>query len=383
MSERFLVYVVNGNGLGHLVRTLAVVTRLREMMADSKFLFLTSCEDLSPAVAEEFTCIKVPSWQSNSTPSMTRDERADLVRRATDAVFENFAPTALITDVVACGMYWEIGPYLRRRMRKFIFLRPCRALQARLKPFLRCVRRYDRILVPYAKGADVDIPPEFAEAAHWVGPMLLRSSEALLPAAEARQRLALPATGRIVLVTMGGGGNLQAESHLQMALQAAPLLPDTLFAVARPPLARFVLPADLPPNVRVFSYFPLVDCLRAFDGALSSCGTNGSAELVLAGVPMAWLPLDIDTQDQAANARRYARQGIGIVLTNHAPATIAAAASRILDPGRAKVMRARMLAANAPNGADIAAGLIRDWCSQPSRIRSAIPATPLSGTAEG
>lgn len=383
MSERFLVYVVNGNGLGHLVRTLAVVSRLRDLMADAQFLFLTSCEDLSPAVEERFTCIKVPSWHSEHVPSMTRDERAELVRRATDSVFENFSPTALITDVIACGMYWELGPYLGRRMRKFIFLRPCRALKYRLEPFFRCVRRYDQIFVPYAKGADVDIPPEFAEAAHWVGPVLLRSPEALLPPAEARQRLALPAEGRIVLVTVGGGGSSQADGHLAMALQVAPLLPDTLFAVARPPLSRSPLPADLPANVRVFSYIPLIDCLRAFDGAISSCGTNGSAELVMAGIPMVWLPLDMKTQDQAANARRYGQQGIGLLAKKDSATAVARATARVLDPAVAQAMRARMLAAAGPNGADVAAGLIRSWCDQPRQPRNATSAAPLSGPAEG
>jgi UDP-N-acetylglucosamine:LPS N-acetylglucosamine transferase len=132
----------------------------------------------------------------------------------------------------------------------------------------------------------------------------------------------------------------------------------------------------------VFSYFPLVECMRAFDGALSSCGTNGSAELVQARVPMVWLPLGRDTQDQMGNAQRYLQQGIGLTPMHLTAEAFAVAAARILEPARAEAMRERMRTSEVPNGADLAAGLIRDWSRIPIGMLRARRASPPPQPAE-
>lgn len=361
MSERFLIHVVNGNGLGHVVRTMAVAIRLRERMPDARFFFLTSCEDPSPLWREGFASLKVPSLHAVEFKALPSKGLMRVGRELTDLAFATFRPTVLISDTFSRGSFGELEPYVDSDIRKVILLRPCPML-LQWRAYRRYLRLFERIIVPFEPGADVQFPGDLGSRASWVGPILLRSADALLARETARRTLGLPAQGRILLVAFGGGGNRQVRDQIEMVLQAAAAFPDVVFAVLKPPLGRYPMPAAPSGNARVISYFPILECLKAFDGAISSSGMNGSAELVYAGLPMVWVPISRASQDQVPNAQRYVDRKIGLLPEGDGVKPIRAAIARILDPVIAASMREVMEAARRPNGADLAADLIVDWC---------------------
>lgn len=375
MSERFLVYVVNGNGLGHVVRTLAVTTRLRARMPDARFLFLTSCEDPAPLWREGFASLKVPSVHAIDLKVLSRGSMQKLERRLTDLTFAAFRPTVLISDTFPRGCFGELIPYVDDdSIRKVILLRPCPTM-LQWPGYRQYLGRYEKIIVPFEPGAAVAFPDGLGERATWVGPMLLRSADELLAREAARRMLGLPAQGRIVLVAFGGGGHRQVRDRIETVFAAASAFPDVLFAVLRPPLGRYTIPAAPAGNVRVISYFPILECLHAFDAAISSSGMNGSAELLHAGLPMVWLPIGQASKDQIPNTKRYLDRGIGIAPAGDGADALRTAIAAILDPARAAGMRAAMEAARRPNGADLAADLIAEWCRS-GNLR--LPAPPAA-----
>lgn len=361
MSERFLIYVVNGNGLGHVVRTIAVASRLRERMPDARFLFLTSCEDPAPLWREGFASLKVPSLHTAQMKVFHSRGLMKLGRELTDLTFATFRPTVLISDTFPRGSYGELIPYVESDIRKVILLRPC-PMMLQWERYRHYLELFEKIIVPFEPGADVEFPGDLGARATWVGPILLRSADALMPREAARRTLGLPAQGRIVLVAFGGGGNRQVRDQIELVFQAAAAFPDVIFAVLKPPLGRYAMPAAPAGNARVISYFPILECLDAFDAAISSCGMNSSAELIYAGVPMVWLPIGRASQDQIPNTKRYLDRGIGITPQGPGTEPLRAVIARILDPAAAAAMRQVLRAARQPNGADLAAKLIDDWC---------------------
>lgn len=365
MGQRFLIYAINGNGFGHVVRTLSIATRLRRRMPDATFLFLTSCEDPGPIWREGFASVKVPSIQAKTLAGFEREEFLGIVRKSTDSVFRNFRPTALIADTVPQGNVQELTAHLAMPIRKILLLRPSPFLNSWSK-FVGIVGRYDHVLIPYDREDGVTYPGDLAERGQWIGRIMLRSLNSMLNRDAARGRLGLPAQGRTVLISFGGGGNEQIQQRMPIVLQAAAAHPEILFALLRPPLGRYRLPALETDNVRWISYFPIMECLRAFDAAVCTSGTNTAAELAYAGLPMVWMPLDRVSIDQGPNAALYARRGIGLLPRKLDAAHLTAGIRAVLDPQRAAAMRKRMAALRRPNGADVAVKLIAGWCAEPT-----------------
>ena len=260
------------------------------------------------------------------------------------------------------GTYGELVPYLGTAIRKVIFLRHAAQLLS-IQRYLEAIKLYDRILLPFEPGTKLAIPDWILARAQWIGPMLLRSRDAILPRAEARRRLGLPEAGRIVLVTMGGGGGPQAGECLRLVFEAATRFPGTLFATLAPPLRQYPMPEPASANIRVISYFPIVECLGAFDGAVTSCGLNSSAEVIHAALPMVWLPLGEVGKDQPENARRHLARGFGVMPRVMSVDAIAASIARLHNPDWAAQARSKLEAASMPNGADTAAELIRELCA--------------------
>ena len=61
---KFLLSAINGVGLGHVARLLAVARELRRRVTEAEFHFLTSSEASSVIWQEGFASVKIPSWVS-------------------------------------------------------------------------------------------------------------------------------------------------------------------------------------------------------------------------------------------------------------------------------------------------------------------------------
>jgi hypothetical protein len=113
--------------------------------------------------------------------------------------------------------------------------------------------------------------------------------------------------------------------------------------------------------VRSISVYPLARYLPAFDLAFAASGYNSYHELVLAGVPTAYLPnLETATDDQGARSEFAERVGVGLHLPEVDHDTVDAAAKVLLDPDLRRRMHERALARRTGNGADTAAAALTE-----------------------
>jgi UDP-N-acetylglucosamine--N-acetylmuramyl-(pentapeptide) pyrophosphoryl-undecaprenol N-acetylglucosamine transferase len=105
-------------------------------------------------------------------------------------------------------------------------------------------------------------------------------------------------------------------------------------------------------------YYPLAECLAAFDAAISAAGYNSANELLHHGVPTIFLPVEKGVDDQQARAARIAAAGAGLLLADPSDGDLATTLAHLLEPQTRAVMSEQARALARGGGAATAAWAI-------------------------
>src|SRR5579859_7003414 len=287
---RVLFYAVNGLGLGHVSRLLAIARALRRLRPEAECLFLTGSEADWIIYQEGFASFKVPSRTARTAAGLTPSLYARTVQSVTWTLVTAFDPHVLVVDTFPAGTLQELLPLLRWPINKVFIFREQRPELAADTYLQELLRLYQLVVVPHSPG-ELEVPVPAGVPVAWSGPILSRERDAALPRAEAERRLELPpADGRLRLyVNFGGGGDPELAALTQTAMAAAALVPQMSAVLAPGPLARddVARPAGMP----LVRYYPMAECLAAFDVALSAAGYNGVHELLHHGLPAVLVPV--------------------------------------------------------------------------------------------
>lgn len=362
-----LFFAINGVGLGHLTRCLAVARHLDEGLRP---VFVTTCRRAQ--VLDRY------GIAFHSLPSPKEAVDGGLVPHAADwnhmlamtmvGLYDAYRPAALVTDGVAAyaGLVsaWRLAPEIGR----VGIRRAYRADRSRVRAVLGRDREYDLLVVPHAE-REVDVPLPPGVEALWAGPLCVVGREEALSRPEARRRLGLPREGVCALVQLGAG-ELGPGREIQRRLVRDLAGRDVTAVVTSydPALG------EAQGNIRVVHHYPMAECLAAFDLAVAAAGYNTYTELVHHGVPAVFVPnTHTQSDDQLERARRAERAGAALVVAEDDEAALRAAVEKVLaDPA----LRASMAAAARDliprNGAPAAAERIGAFC----RERLAGPAAP-------
>lgn len=373
---RVLCYAVNGLGLGHLTRLLAISRELRRLAWLCDFpieiVFLTTSEADSLAALHEFAAFKIPSRGVATAGGLDGPRYRKLAKQWVWNAVSLFSPDLLIVDTFPGGVFEELLDVLDFGSKNVFVYRAVRPAQAKQPHYQAALGAYDLILQP-GEGGEVGNDSPVPEALqHRVVPtreILIRSRAEMLTRDLARETLGLPLDASCVYVSVGGGGDQEAEARYRILVEVAKLCPEIRFVFGAGTLYRG---REWPAANISWTRRPLMaTCFTAFDGAITAGGYNTVAELMHAGVPCVFLPQGRTHDDQGARVDRCIAEGVGFKPEADTPEEIAKSLQALLRP------EAQRAAANAAvrlvpvNDASFAAANILSLALEPAVVEQA------------
>lgn len=340
-GPRIALYGHDTFGLGHLRRNLTLAHRLARDFQDAHLLALTgSSQAHAFALPPRFDFVKVPSVTKAEDGAycarsldMSLAEVADMRSRLIDQTLRSFRPDILIVDHAPAGMSGE----LRAPLDHLRATNPDAGLVLGLRDVIDdparvrgdwerdglldwMDRTYDRVLVYGARGVG-PLPEEYGLSPRLNGRVRFTNyvlwSEPSAPPAGLRKLHAVRADERLVLATIGGGGDGERVIAALLDAWAAPAPPDaTLVAVTGPLMsADRVLElrarASGLARVRLVEFEPdLPGLVHAADVVVTMGGYNSMTEILSARVPAVVVPRVTPRLEQWIRAKAMAERGL-------------------------------------------------------------------------
>gem|GEM_PF-642727 len=393
---RIVCYAVNGSGLGHVTRLIAIARWLRrlETLASGtapEILFLTSTEATSLLSDARFAAFKLPSKGVARSAGLDVLEHRRLAKHFVWQTLATMAPDLLVVDTFPQGSFDELLPVLDGPFKKVLVLRDVKPEFGARPIFQAALRLYDQVIVPHAREHAPDVAKVLSagQAAAWVGDVMsvdAMSGDAATVAA-LRSELGVARGHKLVYVSAGGGGDPGSEAALQALVEALRDRTDVHLLVGAGPLYRgqrlsggrltwFT-------EAGVARYFPVLDA------ALTAGGYNTVHELLHLGVPSAFFAQDKIADQQADRIARIVARGAALQLSSLAATLVGevldalilgaqsfSAAARALVPDNG----ARLAAANALS---LIAGRERDALLGAAELLSPRLAALIEAAPEG
>lgn len=334
-KPRVLCVACDGIGLGHVSRQLGIARHLRRLRPDAEILFLTSSEAANLIWQEGFASVKVPSLELNNHPAdhrLSLEHLDKIVPNVIDGVLAGFQPTVTVVDTFPYGFRGEYAPILRFPTRRILVQRELSNFESHPN-LMEILGRYEKIVAPYDDGdVTLRVPPGTMPV--WTGPILVRDTDEFYCRDEARAKLGLPQEGAICLLSFGGGGHKNSDAIDGWFRTVITQHPTWHFALLSPPLADSRRKKPYPENAQVIAHYPLMECLRAFDGAVAGSGSL-QIELACAGVPAVVLfDRDKVDEDQPEKTALYSSDGKGLQIAQFDSAALAQCLTELHDDNR-------------------------------------------------
>lgn len=363
---RIVAYAVNGSGVGHLTRLHAIARWIRRyallLGVRPEIWFLTSCEADGILFADRFPSFKLPSKTVVGESGHDKLVYLGLAKQWVWHSLTLLRPDLLVVDTFPRGAFGELLSALDLCRKKAFVYRPTKASFAARADFQAMIPLYDLVVVPeHEEQAQVQVPDAARGRLRFVGPIVSRDAVELLDRDAARAELGITTMGGdrlAVLVSAGGGGDPNAERHLERVHAALAGDERVHLVLAAGPLYR-----GRPirgPRVTWIESPALAARMRAFDLAICAAGYNTFHELMLAGVPTLFVPQPKVADEQDRRADRAIAAGAAATLDLSSDEAIRAAVERFRDPdARARASAAGRALVPTSHARDAAAELLR------------------------
>ncbi len=352
-KRRVLFITINGVGMGHLTRMLAIAKRCPDPIEP---VFLTMSQALKVVREQGFLAEYVPSRKYLDCDLVRwngylRDEINEVIAFYDPAaiLFDGNVPYQGVIDAITANPDpWSI--WSRRGM--------WRAGNATI---LERENFFDAVLEPgdLAEEYDHGMTTQYRSRSRRVMPIRLLDQREMLPRGEARRELGLNPEKPAVLIQLGAGNNFDyrtihktAYTHVTEQYQADVAVGEWLISDK---------PMDLPANVVKLPGYPFARYFNAFDLAISAVGYNSFHELIYAGVPTILVPNEAMEQDnQLARALYADRHGLAKCVRAKEIYGFIKSIDEMFDPDRRRKMQQQLDKIEPANGAAEAAAFIEE-----------------------
>ena len=345
-----IMFTANGEGMGHLTRSMAIAGRLPD---EVRPIFVTLSTGMKVVRDAGYFCEYVPQ------PAGTDGgEWNNFLERRLVEIIRRYGAEAVVFDGI-----WPFWGMTRAKAATGVRLAWIRRGMWKQNTSLRHLDRageFDLIVEPGEFAHPYDKGPTVAEReqAVCVPPVLLLDETDLLPAGEAKAELGFDPGRRAALIQLGSGNMNDVSGMAEMTAERLLRERDLDVAYADWVISR--QSAELPEGVKRISTYPLGRYLRAFDFTISAAGYNSYHELIGFAVPSVFVPAEKQVDDQPARTRYAEAVGAGVNLEPFSPEGLDRALERILVAEERKVISDQCRALFPGNGAQQAADAIRE-----------------------
>ena len=375
LIKRILVYTPNSIGLGHLFRTLAVITGIRKQRPDIDFLVLTGSSLPNVLLESNIEVIKLPGIEQDINGDrpkfrprrMNSLEIGDLIsirKKIIEDVFYWFKPDAVIMEHKIAGLLNEAEPLLQAKAEAagkkedFALVHISRGILgtngvqqvAGFDRSLKIPDLYDLIYVLEDESKADEwraIRKSSGRAGsniHFFGGITIKTRSELPPRDEVLRRLGLP-DRPIILASLGRHGNVtELFARAAAACEEQGFRKHQLVVIKDPYLqenekAKLNASAVKLKAIILPFVFELIDLINISDLTISRCGCNTVNEIQLTGARAVVIP---ERHPSGEQEQRAGRLPPTIMVMNE---------SQVLDGELALVMP-QLLKQPAPAGRD-------------------------------
>jgi len=317
----------NGIGMGHLARATAIAEELKEV-ARPILVSVAGCIAEIPSTTGipcEYIPGKTRRWMSAHRWDRYFRDRLIAIADEAGASVISFDGVVPYPGFIATKLKRPdlTIVWVRRGLWQKNLLRFALPFQSRL---------VDLIIEPGDIARSYDHgPTSHRKDATLTSPVSLYSKTRALSRANARKDLGLDANRPAVLVQLGTG-DLDMNEKMRSALTGLVGWEGLQVVLTKDPVdaqGKSLVPAGL--DIRVQRYFPLVDVLAAFDGAIAATGYNSVHELLPAQIPTVFISNIRGTDDQDARAQWCHDHGYALRADHANLAGITATVSKLSD----------------------------------------------------
>lgn len=315
-TAKFLFYVINGIGIGHLTRLISIANKIR-LVAPSyavapDIFFVTTSDAIDKLQDLSYPVVKIPSIQGMRLSQSSYQSYRKLAFRVVTGVIECLQPDMLVVDTIPSGKFDEFVPQLGfdafAHCRRSTFIhRPVRNDFSNQFQFREAITQYDLVLIPEFESTAP--PPASTKKVLYTGPVISFEINDLLSRAQARRKLGINATSIAIYVSTGGGGHPDAADFLGSICKSAASIERARIFLAPGPLFKGIHPTGR--KISLVGKFKPEELFPAMDMAVSAAGYNTFNELMAAGVPTVFAPLSAGADDQYDRAMRAVKAGAG------------------------------------------------------------------------
>ncbi len=314
-------YCINGAGVGHLTRQIAINRALREVARERapahslNQVFLTTSEAYSLLSRDGFRGYTLLSPGAAPETGLDTEWVREAGRELTLALLRKLKPDWLIVDTYPNGCFGELEEARSACGRMLLVARNVRPEMARQPWHRRALEMYDTIVIPHEAGpGNLSLfPDHLIDRVQQVGPIFCDEDAYCMSRRAARASMRVAEDKTLVYVSAGGGGDAHAAEHLRAIVDTVlKSLPDAWIVVGRGMLAKAGTIND--PRVGWLPAAQMTDVVRAFDFAISASGYNTFHELMHFGIPTIFFAQQKQGDDQAERGRRGADSGAAIYL---------------------------------------------------------------------
>ncbi|WP_206419362.1 glycosyltransferase [Ectopseudomonas oleovorans] len=345
--DTYLFLPINGAGLGHVSRALAVAKELRRQKPEARIVFLTTSIAVHLVYREGFVCHHVP-------PAALLGEGGGTV--AWNRLFYRAVGAALATHRASVLVFDGSAPYigLQRVMRRFRSVRYVWIKRGLYKASIDQRRMneqlalFDRVIVPAEFGEAGDGKAERSEVSV-VAPIIGMARGALLSPEEVCARLRLDPLRPRVYVQLGAG-NINGIADLQGRVVRVLRREGFQVVVGQSPIA--LRPERCDEADREIVDYPNSQYFAGFDFAVLAAGYNSVCEAVSLNLPAIFVPNQAtQADDQVLRATLASGLGPCECITDFSEAALLAAVSRLCQ----RIQSGETFADAQSNGAEEAA----------------------------